>query len=157
MATTQKAINVARFLEEELRTRFSPASMGSLAVTFSFDTDGNPLVKVGTGSIGAAGALFKIRPIVWPLATDVLGNPAISFGPHVIQIVSEANSLLVAVADINTPAQVLALLASASQRGMKIDWYNSANGNAPDASDIIAGNLVGSWESSLQYPMVQSQ
>lgn len=154
MATSAKAIALARSIASELRLRQS-----ALAVAESFDSDGSPLVKLGTGSIGAAGGLIKVRPQDWPLAKDILGLTASIYSPHVIQLVTEANyeGATDNVLDINTPAVLLLLLGEALSKGCRVEWYQSANGNAPDASDITSGNLKASWDPSFEHGMIANQ
>lgn len=149
MSTSAKALSLANDLADELKKRTT------LTVAQSFDTDGSPLIQVGTGSIGAAGGLLKVRPQDWPLAKDVLGLSANIYTPHVIQLVTEANASAGAGADINTPAQLMVLMAPALLRGCRFEWYNSANGNAPDATDITSGNLKASFE-SLYHPLTSN-
>lgn len=150
MATTKKALALADEIADALKKRMS------LTVAQSFDTDGNPLIKVGTGTAGDPGGLLKIRPVDWPLAKDILGNNATMFVPHVAQLVTEANATAGAGADINTPAQLLPLLAEPVARGIKLEWYNSANGNAPDPTDISASNLKATYD-SLYWPLMATQ
>lgn len=152
MATSAKAIALARSIASSLGLRQS-----ALAVVLSFDTDESPLVKLGTGSIGAAGGLIKVKPQDWSLAKDVLGLTAAIYSPHVVQLVTEADPAGGAGANINTPAQLLLLLGEALARGCRVEWYQSANGNAPDAADITSGNLKASWDPSFEHGMIANQ
>ncbi len=155
MATTKKAVELARYIEEEIKLR-----LPALAVTFSFDDDENPLVQVGDGGAGDAGGLFKVMPISWPLAKDSLGNTAYSVGPHKIMFASEANYAATSdnIADINTTAQLLPLIAVALSKGCRFEWWQEASGTPPAITTFdTASKLKAVFEASLQYPMVQSQ
>lgn len=151
MSTTAKALALAAELGDELHKR-----LPALTYTTSTDTDGSPLIKFGAATAGAAGFLIKVRPVDWPLAQNVLGTAATIYTPHTCQIVTEANPSAGAGADINTPAITLAMLAATTKRGTKVEWYNSANGNSVDPSDITSGNLVATWD-DLYFPMMASQ
>ena len=149
MSSTAKAVAVARQLEEEYKIRLS-----ALSVVVTFGSAGDPLIQVGTGAPGAAGALIRVKPISWPLAKDIFGQSAIQYGPHVLQIATED-----VFGDINTSQQCLSLLGPLLQKGMKVEWYVVANGlggGTLDEADF-GGTLTASFEASLQYPMVQSQ
>jgi hypothetical protein len=160
MATTKKALVMAEELVSELRQRQT-----ALAVALTYDTDGSPLVRLGSGvasSTGTpvAGALFKIMPISWPLAKDILGLDATMFHPHVVKVNVEANyaSTVDTVADNNTPAQMLLYIAAAVTRGARVEMYVSTFGTAPNATDLAdATKLTGVWEPNQQYPMLSSQ
>ena len=152
MTVSAKANEIAHTIAQNIKLRQS-----ALAVTESFDTDGFPLVQLGTGAIGAAGGLIKVQPVDWPLAKDILGLTATNFGPHRVQIVTESNPAGGAGADINTAAQLLLVLGDAILSGCQIEWYQSANGNAADPSDIIAGNLKATLGAHPVYGMIASQ
>lgn len=155
MATTQKAISLARDLAEEIQKR-----LPTMTVATSFDSDGNPLVSVDDGSpaSGEASALIKVRPIDWPLAKDALGLASQVYTPHVIQLATEANYAATTdnVADNLTRAQLLAILGPCLQKGCRVEWYEETYGTPPAASTITGSKLKASYE-NLYYPMVQSQ
>lgn len=152
MATTKKALVTADELANELKLRQS-----ALAVAVTFDTDGNPLVKVGTGVAGSKGGLFKILPIDWPLAKDILGLASQVYTPHVVRLVVEGNASAGAGADVNDWTTLIALLGCGLSRGMRFEMYETPNGNAPDPTDFVSGNLKTAFEPNVQYPMVSSQ
>ena len=152
MATTKKAQALAMKLADELRLR-APVLAGALAITEGTDaTSSNPTIVVGAGAIGGAGGFILIKPADYPNSFNVIGQVSPVYTPHVVQIITEANPAGGAGADINTPAQLLALLlAPALKLGCKLEWYNTANGTAPTAAGAIAGNLVSSFD-DLQFP-----
>jgi hypothetical protein len=155
VATTKKALAMADELVSELNQRQS-----ALAVSQSYDTDGSPLVKVGSGVAGTKGGLIKIMPISWPLAKDVLGLSAEIFTPHVVRLNVEANYAGANdnIADINTWVEQLLLVSACVTKGARTEVYLSTNGTGPNATDINdATKLVASFEPNMQYPMISSQ
>jgi hypothetical protein len=155
MATTKKALAMAEELVSELKQRQS-----ALAVALSYDADGSPLVKVGTGVAGTKGGLIKIQPISWPLAKDILGLDAQMFHPHVVKLNVEANyeGSNDGILDINTWDVQLLLVAACVSKGARVELYLSTNGTGPNATDLAdATKLKASWETNAQYPMVSSQ
>lgn len=153
MATTKKALAMAEELVSELKQRQS-----ALAVVMSFDTDGNPLVKIGSGAVGAKGGLVKIMPIDWPLAKDILGLASQVYTPHKILLAVEANeAAAVAEADVNDWQTKLTMLGALLARGTRLEVYESANGTGPTVGTMIPGNLKGAYDPSAQYPLIQGQ
>lgn len=154
MATTKKALAMADELASELKQRQS-----ALAITQSFDTDSNPLIKVGAGTAGAKGGLIKIMPIAVPYAKDILGLAAEVYTPHVVQIGVEANNAAGAAADVNTWVELMLLIGPVVLRGARVEIYQSANGTAPTAANTVddSTKLVASFDPSAQYPMVSAQ
>lgn len=148
MATSKKALALADEIVSELRQRQS-----ALAVTVSYDSDSNPLVRLGTGTAGQPGALFKVQPIDVPAAVapkDVLGLTESIYTPHVIKVGTEANATATDIALLTNKLLALGLAVS---KGTKVEWYESATGDSPDADDFIAGNLKATFEASAQYPL----
>lgn len=155
MATTKKALAMADEMVSELKQRQS-----ALAVSLSYDSDQNPLIRVGPGTNGAKGGLIKIAPIDWPLAKDVLGLSAEMYTPHVVKLNVEANFAGTTdnVADINTWVEQLLLVSACVTRGARTEVYLSTNGTAPNATDINdVTKRVAVYEPSAQYPMISSQ
>lgn len=152
MSASAKARAIAKQLAAELRLRQS-----ALAVTESFDTDGSPVITVGTNVAGAAGGLIKVTNQEWSLAKDILGNTANHFTPHVIQVGFEANPAGGAGADINTLAQLSLILACCFSRGTRVEVYASANGDSPDLADLVEANLKLAWDPSISDGIVANQ
>lgn len=154
MATTKKALALADEFISEWKQR------SSVAIALTYDTDSSPLVHIGAGTNGAAGALLKFQPLDWPLAKDILGLAAEVYTPHVIKVNVEANYAGSdnGVADINTWALNLLILSMVAVRGTRVELYVSTNGTAPNATDIAdATKLVGSFQPNAQFGMVSSQ
>jgi hypothetical protein len=148
---TAKAIALANDLASSLKQR------QALAVAVSFDTDNLPLVKVGTGVAGAAGALIKLVPQDWALAKDILGLTANVYAPTKAQVLFESNPSAGAGADLMTWAQLLPIIGEVLARGCRTEVYTVANGVAPVAAGIIAGNLRATFDPSVQYGMIANQ
>lgn len=152
MATTQKAIELSAYLAEALALRLS-----ALAQSTSFDTDGNPLISVGSGTAGQKNLIVKVMPTPWPNAKDSLGNSAIQYTPHTVRLATEA-SAAAGVGTIFSTQDVLHFIGEILGKGCRVEWYQSANGVAPTATTINdSTKLQASFELSLQYPLIQSQ
>jgi hypothetical protein len=149
-----KAIALAHELADKLKVVFAGKTVAE-----SYDTDGNPLISVNDGSpaAGEANLVIKVAPISWPLAKDVIGQSANIYSPSVIQLVTEANPTGGAGADILTAQQLLWALGLIVLRGTAVEWYQSANGVAPTAAAIIAGNLKATWQPDLYFGMTSQQ
>lgn len=134
-----KANAMARELGDKIAKR-----LPDLAVTYSAGaSDGFPMVRVGTGVAGDPGALIKIRPIEWALAKNALNLTAEMFSPHVAQFVIEADDG--AGTDPNSWAEKLAMLGEVLSLGCLVQVYESATGDEPAEAEIIADNLVASY------------
>lgn len=144
-----KSLAIARELADELSKRTT------LAVTQGVDSNGNPTIRVGTGVIGAPGGFYIVKPLDWPNVTNVIGQVQPVYTPDMIQLCTEANPAGGAGADINSPAQLLLLLAPALRRGCVFEWYNSANGVAPSAAGIT-GTPAATFD-DLYWPIVSAQ
>lgn len=141
---THKAVALSRHLADDLKKRFAP-----LEVAESFDTNGNPVVTVSDGTLATTerGAVLRILGDTNPVAKDILGNDAIHYTPHTLQICSEADDGL---GNGNTGSyltiqDILHLVGECGKRGMKLEWYVSANGDVPAVAEMIAGNLVATF------------
>lgn len=83
MATSQKAVELSRHLASRLKVRLPSASVAE-----SQDSDGHPLITLGTGTAGGFNALIRVRPQAG-IGTDHLGNSALAYTPSVVQFVTE--------------------------------------------------------------------
>ena len=138
-----KALSFAAELQNDLSRRFSTVS------AVSFDTDGLPLIRVGTAGAGNQTALIKVADIA-PLGTNIIGQAAANYGgPLVVQVVLETSAT--ANLALMTEANELALLGAVIHRGARVELYMSANGNATGPEDIVSGNLKGTFDPELKY------
>ena len=147
-----KAQAAAREIADALSKRLSAAAIGTaVTVVQSADTDGNPLITVGTLGSTNACALIKIMDVAQPLAKDVFGNAAQTFTPIKMMLASEAAPL-----GGLEPKHTLALLGEPAKRGIFLEWYQSASGAAPAVGTFIAANLVATFD-NIYYPLQLSQ
>lgn len=156
MATTKKALAMADELVSEIKQR---KLVLGLDASVTFDTDQNPLVKIGTGAAGAKGALVKIMPIDVPHAKDILGLQSAVYTPHVIKVAFEAITVNGGGADVdpNTWVEKLTILGMLVKRGTRVELYESAAADSPDADDMVEAKLKATFEPSTQYPMISNQ
>jgi hypothetical protein len=136
--STQKALDSALMLAQDIGLR-----LPSLAVTNSFDANGDPLIQVGAGTAGTASCLIRVAPNRGSqLFKDIVGNAQPVYANHVIQI---------AIEDISGAGAFplglvnqFAILGEIMKRGFKVELYKSANGTAAsvtilnDATKLIA-------------------
>ncbi len=149
MGTTTKAIEMAQYLVTELHKRTS------LDTVLAFDTDGSPLIHVGTGVAGDPSATVKVKPIDWPLAKDVLGLASQVYTPHEILVVFEGVS-----AGGVEPMEIAnksAILMALALRGCRVVVYETANGDTVGADEFVAANYKATFDPDIKYPMVKSQ
>jgi len=151
MATTTKATEIARALRDELNLRLQKIPTPVVVAEMSFDTDQNPLIKIGTGVIGAAGGLVKVKPLDWPLPVDVIGLPQRVYSVHEIQFVREAGVAL------NVDYLIMTIVSVLSVRGTKVRLYQSTNGTAPSAAQFIDANITAVIEADLYNKMTAQQ
>lgn len=144
-ATSFKAYEISKTLADTLRWR----GLGSLGLVETFDTDGYPLITIGAGTPGGRNAVIKVTQQSNPLAKDAFGNTANAFGPHVIQLVSEANYAGATdnVADTLTASDIAKIFCSIVPFSTAIAWYQTATGVAPTIAGATAANLK-----TTEYP-----
>lgn len=143
MATTQKAIDIAQRIYDELVVRYP-----SLTVSLNTHTDGHPyiLLNDGTPATTEFAAVIKVRPMEWSLAKDVLGNTAQIYVPTVIQLCTEENASGGAVPVDATAATLLPLLGVLLNKGCVFEWYCNTAGDDPEIGDITGANLKASFK-----------
>lgn len=129
MAQIHKAAAIARQLAGKVKVR-----LPSLTVSETVDSSQNPVVQIGAAATTDDGAVVRVIGLAWPLAEDVLGNAAQSFGPHVVQVCIEDAA--------NSPASELAIMAEAFASGARVELYKTTAGTVPSVSAMISGNLV---------------
>lgn len=150
MANTFKALALANDLADKLKLRLTQA------VVQSFDTDGNPLITIGTIATTNACAVVKVMPISTPLVTDIFGNAGNQYTPHRIQIVTEAFTSGTGLG-VYLGVALLPLMGELLSRRTRVEWYQDTNGTAPTIADAVAAKLVKTLEPSLYYPTIANQ
>lgn len=149
--TTRKAVDLALALQNEVKMRLAKLSTPITVGDVTYDTDQNPLIKAGTGSVGAAGGLIKVKPIEWPLSVNIVGLQEPVYSQHEILFVREAS------VSANVDELVMNLVLALGRRGTRVAIYQSPNGTAPDASQFIAANLKAVIDPDLWAGMMSMQ
>lgn len=160
MATvTKKSIALQQTIADELALR-----TGLVAVQGFDSTSGQPTIVLAAAGVLVAthrGCFIEISPVSWPLATDALGNAAIQYTPHRIQVVFEAISGAGqdpnGISGVDGVNDKLAILGCLTLRGTRVEWFESATGTAPSKAALIAADLVETFEPQPYYPMVSDQ
>lgn len=154
-----KALDIAAQLAESLALRCSAAGLGTaLAVSTNFDSSGNPTILVGAASAGNAGAFIRVMNYPSPNSYDIIGNVAPVYTPHVIQVATEANPAGGAGADVNSLAQLGAVMLQCEVMGCRLELWQSANGTVPSVTTFgTASNLKLVFEANMYYPVVSDQ
>lgn len=146
---TQKSLGLRDELASELKVRLS-----ALAQVKSIGSLGEAELLVGAGTAGSDSVFVRISAIS-TINKDVLGLSQNVFTPHVAQVVVEGNVTAGAGADIGTWATRLAVLGCLVAKGVKVELYVRATGNAAAAAGIT-GAPTASFEIHPQYPMMSS-
>jgi hypothetical protein len=159
MATTYKAQAIAHQLADWLKARLN-GTPANLVEGFS-SADQNPYILINDGSPATLEANFviKVMPIAWPTAQDILGLAQIQYTPHVIQLVTEADTTAGAAADPFTRAQLMNVLGQIQQMGTQVEWYETAAGTVPTLTLLENGTatLKSTWNPDLYRPLISNQ
>lgn len=145
--SASKAHSFAAELKDALTHR-------GFVMTSSYDTDGSPLLRVGTAGAGNQTALIKIKEIA-PLGTNVIGQAAVGYCPLVAQLVLETSTI--ANVALLVESSKLALVGELGHRGAQVELYMSANTNATGPEDIVSGNLKATFDPEPKYKTMMSQ
>lgn len=133
MAATEKAVQIARQLAEDLGLRTG------LAVVKGVDASGNPTISLGTLTAGSQGAFIRVTQES-SIQVDGIGNPQRVYTPHIIQLVLELSTTTkVAIVKEDLLAQVI---YDTTKFGTKVELYNSANTVAPSVAGITGSPVV---------------
>lgn len=150
MSQNKKTANaLARDLADKLSVRFGEASLG---VTLGADSNANPTItiakKSGAWATGDQYVVVRIEEYSQGLGlTNAMGIAQDSFGPHVIQVLSEAalagtGGVAPSGDSVITVANVGRLLVDLFRTGARVEFYVRANGAQPALADITSTNLV---------------
>jgi hypothetical protein len=146
MATTQKAIDMCRDLQEEIK--FLLPTLLTSDVTFH--TDGQPYFKVYQSDPAAtteANAVVKVSQIPF-VGTNGIGSTQPLYANHVIQVAVEANAAGGAGADCLTTQQLLSVLGPCLRKGSQVEVYVRAEGNPP-----VIATITGSPTAIYRHPV----
>ncbi len=146
MATTHKAIAHSRELADLLR-KWLP----TYTLVETNDSDGNPVITVSedaTPAFGEEVVVIRTKGIAWGLAKDIVGNDAIQYAGHVIQICTEKNyeGADDTILDILGPNVLLPILIECGRKGTWVEWYRTDNGTIPSTAAMISDNLAATWK-----------
>ncbi len=150
MASTKKAFAISRDMFDRMKVR-----LPALTAVETIGSAGDPLLKFGTFTTNVAHFMIRVVPSENALAKDVLGNTAIKFGPHTVEIGTETNFAATTdnIADNLTPAMIMALIGDVVHSGCEVKWYQSTYGTAVTEAVLgDAAKLVATWPADLYYP-----
>jgi hypothetical protein len=147
MATTQKALDLSLQVCNKIRQQ---VERDLPVVVKSSDSLGNPVVTFSADSSPAAGekvVVVQVRPFITGTATDVFGNTAQAYCPHIIALCTESNPSGGSGADVLSAADLLPFMMEIGRCGTIVEWHKTTNGVVPSAAAIVAGtSLVASWK-----------
>ena len=147
MATSKPALVIADELATEIVARTGLTAVQSL------DSDGNPLILVGTEADKGPGGRIKVKPITF-VTYDVLGLASTIFGPHEILIGFEADGVTTGSYDpCTTTAQRFLIAAAAVSMGCTVKLYESSFGDFFDVADFVDAKLVATFDKQSKYPL----
>lgn len=165
MATTQKALELAQAIMEELKLRLGLTGASALLnATLSFEalpsdvSDGttlHPVILIGDDVAEHATCRIAVKPIEWALAKDVLGLASPVYTPHEILWGLEDVK-----ADGTEPLSLLqksVIMAVLASKGCRVTIFHSSSGDSFDVADFVNAKKAGTFEPSTKYPMVKSQ
>lgn len=133
MAATEKAVQIARQLAEDLGLRTG------LAVVKGVDSSGNPTIALGTGVAGSQSAFLRCLQQS-SLGTDGVGLTQRVYTPHIIQIVLETSTL--ANVPLLTGVNEAKVWYDTTKFGTRVELYLSANGTGPSVAGITGSPAV---------------
>jgi len=159
MATTQKALEMARELQDRLAKRGLSLTVADVAFDSSLS---QPYIKIGPGVDGDGSFLIRLKPIEWPLAKDILGLDQTVYTPHKAQLAVEAG----AAVDFGyaVTADLVAVMGEVMSLGCRVEMIVTPNGTG--INDIIAAPqtyldvdtyVQAVYEAHLYHKMLSSQ
>ena len=159
MATSKKALDFARDLSDVWAKQVKATLP---IITQTYDSSGNPVLTLSADVDPASGekvVVVLIKPYATGTATDVFGNTATAYTPHVIQVCTEANYAGTTdnQADILTPVELLPILAEVCKRGTIVEWHVTDNGTVPSEAAITAGTKLKATYRDLYWTIQKAQ
>jgi hypothetical protein len=145
---SSKAFKHAEALRADFAQRFATVS-GLIS-----DVNGQAYFLVGAGTAGTQSCIVKVQDFV-PAGFDGVGHPAASYGcPVTVQICEECSTI--AATPLLTGANQAIVMGVASSIGARVELYMTANTVIVSNAAIVVGNLVATYDPSLQYKMQSS-
>jgi predicted secreted protein len=151
---TAKAQKLSRELANRLRIRFAEAGV-ALTTTEGADASANPTITIndGTPATGEQAFFIRIDQVPDPtLGVNSIGQAQPSYGPLVVQVVTEATAAS-ATTSIVTAANTARAMGEIMRLGTRVEVYVRANGSTPVVGDITVGNLVYTMD-DLYFPLL---
>lgn len=149
MAISAKSLSLLQELKDRLSKRTSLA-VGEIDIQST-----GASLQVGTGVIGSQSMFIRALQID-PIGFDGIGLAARGYAQTVIQVAVEATAAS-ATTSLLTSANTINVLGEVLRQGSRVELYMSANGVAPVAGTLVAGNLKATWEPDLQYRTMDAQ
>lgn len=128
----------------------SALQLRGFTVTQGTASDGAPTILVGAGTAGSQSAFVKIAAVDFG-SVNAFGLALNSPAPFVAQLVLETSTI--ANVSLLTGANLLPIVTELVKPGVRVELYMSANTNAPEASDIVVGNLKLVLDPSIETPL----
>lgn len=150
---TAKSVALARELIDVWSKQVS-ASFSIIAETFEAVT-GNPIITLANAATPLTTqktAVLRIRPVTWT-ATDILGNAAQMFCPHLVDLCTELQG---GAASYLTPAELLPILGELGKRGLMVNWYQTPQATVPAVAQMTAAQLTATY-SDLYWSAEKAQ
>jgi hypothetical protein len=149
MPASAKSLALVKELRDRMARRTTLA-VGDLA----YDTDGGAYFLIGAGTAGTQSMLIKGKQID-PVGFDIFGAAARGYAQTVLQVVLETSTI--ASTPLLTGANMLPLIGEVLRQGSRVELYMSTNTDNVGVDEIIAGQLVQTWEPDLQYRTMDAQ
>jgi hypothetical protein len=151
-----KAIEISAELADELRKRL-PFLSSTVTLQEGADANGNPTITIGDSTAASTekNVFIRVKPIDWSLSTNIIGQTSEVFGPHIVQVATEAratNASYLAATDL------LTLLGSVLRRGCRTEWWQETNGTVPTVTTFnTAAKMVAAFDPEFYHTMRASQ
>jgi hypothetical protein len=150
MATTHKAVELARYIQEELKARALLLSTPLVVGDLTFDASGNPMIQYGAGGAGTQSAWIKVMPVdAW--GYDIIGHAQTVYNPLKIKIAFEAAAAGAwPLVTMENQAPVLGVCLG---KGCITEFWLDTNGTAAqDSTFNTAAKQKATFNLQSQYP-----
>ncbi len=125
---------------EQLASQFAQRGYTSLTITKGSTAGGDATLSVGPGTANGANIFIIVSVLPsTPADLNILGTTGFQYAPALIQFATEDDYTSL------TAQRLLDFINICTSQGAITKWYKSADGVAPTAGTIVAGNLVATW------------